>query len=328
MSEQVRVETIQQALAQRPFFVLDGGLATELEQYGYQLNDSLWSARLLADFPQAIQQVHRDYLRAGADCLITASYQATIQGFMGRGFSREQAIHLLQLAVQLAVEVRDEFWFGAGSDPGRSKPLVAISIGPYGAYLANGAEYSGDYDLDEAGLVAFHRQRWHLLAATEGDLLACETVPSFAEARAFTHLMAETPTMPVWISFSCRDEAHINDGTPLAVCAEWVAQAPQVVAVGVNCTAPRFIPGLIAQLCRVTDKPIVVYPNSGEQYDSEQHCWTGLASPTDFGEQSLAWYQAGARLIGGCCRTRPEHIHQIATSRLQLARGKDVQLLG
>ena len=325
MSEQIRVENI---LAQHPFLVLDGGLATELEQYGYDLNDSLWSARLLADFPQAIQQVHRDYLQAGADCLITASYQATIPGFMGCGFSREQAIQLLQRAVQLAVQVRDEFWAAGGDCSGRSKSLVAVSIGPYGAYLANGAEYSGDYDLDEAGLVAFHRERWHILAAAGGDLLACETIPSFPEARALTQLMAETATMPAWVSFSCRDEHHVSDGTPLAICAEWVAQAPQVVAVGINCTAPRFIPSLIAQVRRVTAKPIVVYPNSGEHYDPERHCWLGLASPTDFGEQGLEWYKAGARLIGGCCRTRPEHIQQLTGVRSQVARRNHVSLLG
>lgn len=326
MSEQLRVETI---LAQRPFFILDGGLATELEQYGYDLSDPLWSARLLADSPQAIQQVHRDYLQAGADCLITASYQATVPGFMARGFDREQAIQLLQVAVQLAVQTRDQFWATVGRGSGRSKPLVAVSIGPYGAYLANGGEYTGDYDLDEAGLAAFHRERWHILAEAGGDLLACETIPSFAEARALVRLLAETPAMPVWISFSCRDEGHISDGTPLAVCAKWVAQAPQVVAVGVNCTAPRFIPGLIAQMRQVTDKPIVVYPNSGEHYDPQGHCWLGLAAPTDFAEQSLAWYKAGARLIGGCCRTRPEHIRQIAKCRSQLAaRGNDVFLLG
>ncbi|MEW5989013.1 MAG: homocysteine S-methyltransferase [Chloroflexota bacterium] len=291
--------------------IVDGGLATELEARGYDLGDELWSARLLLDAPEAIGQVHYDYYAAGADCAIAASYQATIPGLMKRGLTEEEAIHLLRRSAQLAIEARDTFWAEMGNRRGRLRPLVAASIGPYGAALADGSEYTGCYDLDEAGLYRFHRRRWHILANSAADLLACETIPSLPEARALRRLLGETPDNWAWVSFSCRDESHLNDGSLLAEAIAAVADAPQVAAVGVNCTPPRFIPALIAEARRATDKPIIVYPNSGEQYDAVHHCWLGLADAADFAQASRAWRAAGASLIGGCCRTGPAHIRRI-----------------
>lgn len=290
-------------------FLLDGGLATQLEAHGCSLNDALWSARILAQNPDLIRQVHLDYFAAGADCATTASYQASLPGFVQAGFSEQEGINLLRLSVQLACEARDEFWRQEGN--GRLRPLIAASIGPYGAALANGAEYTGQYDLDTAGLVAFHRQRWHILAATPADLLACETIPSFAEAVALAQLLPETPHKSAWFSFSCRDEATINDGTPIVECAALLNDLPQVAAIGVNCTTPRYLPGLIQRLFAVTLKPIIVYPNSGESYDTVQKRWLGLSSASEFGTLSREWRKAGAALIGGCCRTTPAHIRQI-----------------
>jgi homocysteine S-methyltransferase len=256
--------------------------------------------------------VHLDYFWAGADCAITANYQATIPGFRHRGLSEAQAVALLKLPVQLACEARDEFWAVVGEKgDGRLRPLVAASVGPYGAYLANGAEYTGDYDLDEAGLVAFHRQRWHILAESEADLLACETIPSMVEAKALVQLLRETPDTYAWFSFSCRDGRSISDGTPITECAALLEDSEQVAAVGINCTPPRFIPDLIRELFAVTQKPIVVYPNSGEQYDPVAKRWLGLSIPAEFGTYSREWRKVGAALIGGCCRTGPEHIRQI-----------------
>lgn len=302
----------------RPFLdrqgalILDGGLATQLEARGADLHDPLWSAKLLLEDPALIRQVHLDYFWAGADCAITASYQATIPGFKQRGLTEAQATTLLKLPVQLACEARDEFWAGVRErGDGRLRPLVAASVGPYGAYLANGAEYTGDYDLDEAGLVAFHCQRWHILAESEADLLACETIPSMVEAKALVQLLAETPDVYAWFSFSCRDGRSISDGTPITECADLLEDSEQVVAVGINCTPPRFIPDLIRELFAVTQKPIVVYPNSGEQYDPVAKRWLGLSIPAEFGTYSREWRKAGAALIGGCCRTGPEHIRQI-----------------
>lgn len=299
-------------LQQQGVLILDGGLATQLEARGRDLSDDLWSARLLLDEPDLIRQVHSDYLWAGADCVITASYQATIPGFVKHGLSEATAVTLLERAVQLAVEARDAFWAVETNRVGRLRPLVAASVGPYAAYKADGSEYSGVYDRDEDGLYAFHRQRWHILAGTTADLLACETIPNAAEARALARLLSETPDRFAWFSFSCRDGRHISDGTPLAEVAAFLAPLPQVAAIGINCTPPRHIPSLIDEVQRVTAKPIVVYPNSGETYDVAQHRWLGESVPAEFGTFSREWRKQGAALIGGCCRTTPAHIRQIS----------------
>lgn len=279
--------------------VLDGGLSTQLEALGADLGDELWSARLLLEEPALIRSAHAAYFAAGADVATTASYQASFAGFARKGLDVAQAERLMRLSVELAAQARDEA--GGG--------LVAASVGPYGAYLANGAEYTGDYDLDEDGLLAWHRPRWEILASSEADLLACETIPSYPEARALARLLAETPTVKVWVSFSCRDAAHLNDGTPITEAAALFTGDSRVVAVGANCTAPRHIPGLIASL--TGRLPVVVYPNSGETWEAGQRRWTGSADPVEYGQAAKEWQAAGASLIGGCCRTTPEHIRQI-----------------
>ncbi|MFI9551387.1 homocysteine S-methyltransferase [Nonomuraea endophytica] len=281
--------------------VLDGGLATHLEALGADLRDELWSARLLLENPDLIRAVHAAYYAAGADVATTASYQASVHGFMARGLDGPEAARLITLSVELAAQARDEA--GGG--------LVAASVGPYGAYLANGAEYTGDYDLDEDGLRAWHEPRWEILAAAEPDMMAVETIPSYPEARAIARLLKETPQVKAWVSFSCRDEAHLNDGTPITEAAALFSGNPQVVAVGVNCTAPRHIPGLIS---RLTELPVVVYPNSGETWDAENRRWLGLSDPMEFGQAAKEWQELGASLIGGCCRTTPEHIRHVAAS--------------
>ena len=291
--------------------ILDGGLATELEARGFDLSDALWSARLLHDAPEQIKQIHLDYLRAGADCIISASYQATISGFMSQGFDERQARALLERSVNLAREARDEFWSKRLNRQNRLRPLVAAGIGPYGAYLADGSEYRGDYGLDQDQLLSFHRSRWRLLAACSPDLMACETIPSAVEARALVQLIQEDATTPAWISFSCRDGAHINDGAPLVDIVAEVQGAEALVALGINCTAPRYIPQLVREARRATRKPVLVYPNSGERYDSTARTWLGQSIPADFADQSRAWRDAGATLIGGCCRTRPAHVAEI-----------------
>ncbi|OUC86914.1 homocysteine S-methyltransferase [Streptosporangium minutum] len=278
--------------------ILDGGLATHLEALGADLRDELWSAKLLLENPSVIRQAHLDYFAAGAEVATTASYQASIPAFVRRGLSAREAEELIVLSVRLAAEARDAH--GAGT--------VAASVGPYGAYLANGAEYTGDYDLDEDGLADWHRDRWHILAGSGADLLACETIPSYAEARALGRLLAETPGTRAWVSFSCRDGEHISDGTPLKDAAALFAGDPQVIAVGVNCTAPRHIPSLIG---RIEGKPVMVYPNSGETWDAADRRWLGLADPAEFGAAAAGWHAAGSAFVGGCCRTTPEHIRQI-----------------
>ncbi len=304
-------------LNEKGVLILDGGLATELEARGHDLSDELWSARLLIDDPEAIKQVHLDYLKSGADCIISASYQGTISGFMKRGLTAQEAEQLLLSSIQLAVDARDSYWEKPGNRGGRLRPLVAASIGPYGAALANGSEYRGNYGLDEDELLHFHWRRWQILGESEADILACETIPSFPECRALARLLTETPVRYAWFSFSCRDGEHIHDGTPMAKCASWLDRFDQVAAVGINCTSPQYIPSLIKEVAQVTDKPIVVYPNSGEQYDVEQKRWLGIADSTDFAKASEDWCAEGAKLIGGCCRTGPEHIRRIRAALIR-----------
>ena len=298
-------------LRQQGALILDGGLATELERHGHDLSDVLWSARLLADEPAAIRQVHLDYYWAGADCCTSASYQATIPGFVRRGMTPDAARDLIRLSVRLVGEARDAFWAVESDRPNRLRPIVAASVGPYGAFLADGSEYTGDYDLDERGLEQSHRERWHILAAAGPDILACETIPSFAEARALAGLLADTPDCWAWFSFSCRDGKSISDGTPIAECAAYLSTFERIAAVGINCTPPRFIPDLIRAVSAATDKPIIVYPNSGESYDPLMKRWLGESVPSEFGTYSREWRKLGAGLVGGCCRTTPEHIRQI-----------------
>lgn len=294
-------------------FVLDGGLATQLEAHGCDLADELWSARLLLDDPGLIRRVHAEYLWAGADCIISASYQATIPGFMSRGLSEREAGRLIQYSVELAVEERDAYWSALSEKERdqRLRPLVAASVGPYAAFRADGSEYSGDYDLDEDQLVEFHRKRWHLLADTRADILACETIPVAREARALVRLLQETPDSCAWFTFACKDGQHVNDGTPIRDCASFLTPFEQIAAIGVNCTAPRYIPSLIAELWPVVKQPIIVYPNSGESYDIDEHGWRGESVPAAFGTFSREWRKLGAAAIGGCCRTTPDHIRQI-----------------
>lgn len=303
-------DPIAALLEQQALIILDGALATELERSGADLDDPLWSARVLIEAPETIRAVHLDYFRAGADCAITASYQASYEGFARRGYSAEQSTRLIQASVQLALEARAQY-LAEQPRPGRPVPLVAASVGPYGAFLADGSEYRGDYALSLAELINFHRPRMAALLAAGPDLLACETIPCLLEAQALASLLTEFPAARAWFSFSAKDEAHTCHGETLVECAALLEACPQVVAIGINCSAPKYIPGLVANLRTATSKPILVYPNSGEIYNPASNSWTGETDCDAFGEQAKTWYQAGARLLGGCCRTTPDHIRAI-----------------
>jgi homocysteine S-methyltransferase len=296
-----------------PALVIDGALATELERRGCDLNDDLWSAKILLEQPQMVKQVHLDYFKAGADCAITASYQATLEGFARRGLGRKDAIDLIQRSVKLAREARDEFWADPSNRAGRAKPFVAASVGPYGAFLADGSEYRGNYGLSKKDLMDFHRPRMQALIDAGPDLLACETIPCLIEVQAAADLLKEFPTITAWMSFSARDEKHISEGQLFADCVRHLEGHPQIAAIGLNCTSPIYVPSLVREGKKSTEKPILVYPNSGETYDADRNDWNGDPVLDSFGERARAWYEAGARLIGGCCRTTPEDIRVIAS---------------
>lgn len=297
--------------------ILDGGLATTLESRGYDLNDPLWSARLLIEAPDAIREVHREFLEAGADIIATVTYQASTPGFAGRGIDREGATELMCRAVDLAVEARDGFWAVREHRAGRRRPLVAASVGPFGAFLADGSEYTGEYGIEEEELYAFHRDRWHLFADGPADLLACETIPSQAEVSVLLRLLGETPGRPAWVSLSCRDEGHLADGTPLGEIARMCDAAADLVAVGVNCIRPEWAEPLLSELRRHTTKPLLVYPNAGEEYEAVSKRWASPPSDLDWSLAVARWVQAGARGVGGCCRIGPERIRALRAALLR-----------
>lgn len=300
---------IASLLASHPFIVLDGAFATELERLGFAINDPLWSAIALYKAPDLVKKVHHLYLDAGADIITSASYQATIPGFLAKGFSPDEAETLLRKSLVLAKEARDEY---EGAHPGR-RPLVAASIGPYGAYLADGSEYRGHYGKSREDLARFHRQRLAIIEKDHPDLYACETIPALVEAEALAGVLHEGVGRQGWIAFSCKDGKTTCGGDAVKDCAAFLDAVPEVIAIGVNCTAPEYVTSLIGEIRKGTDKPVVVYPNSGEVYDVKNKVWQG--APVPYEDYTHQWYQAGARLIGGCCRTTPETIRAIAAYR-------------
>ena len=287
--------------------MLDGALATELERRGADLNHDLWSARMLLEAPEMICDVSLSYLMAGADIISTATYQASFEGFARAGIEQDHARNLMQLSVDLAVLARENFWSESKNHHSRLRPLVAASIGPYGACLADGSEYHGNYNLNKQELIEFHRPRMTEMVHSDADLLVFETIPSRLEAEALIELLAEFPASKACLSFSCKDQAHVCHGELFADCAALAEKSEQLIAVGINCSAPGNISALLSSANEV-QKPLMAYPNSGEEWIASEHRWTGGACGT---LDATPWYDAGARLIGGCCRSGPADISRM-----------------
>jgi homocysteine S-methyltransferase len=280
--------------------ISDGGLATELEARGHNLSDDLWSARLLVDAPAEIAAVHAAFFRAGAMFATTASYQASFDGFAARGIGRDDTARLLRRSIELAKDARDE----VGAD-GR---WVAASVGPYGAALANGEEYRGRYGLSVAELADWHRPRLEILADAGADVLAIETVPDVDEAEALVALVRDLG-VPAWLSYTIAGTTT-RAGQPLEEALAVAAGVPEIVAVGVNCCAPTDVLAAVGIAKTVTGKPVIVYPNSGQDWDGHHRAWVGQSH---FSAQlAPQWVSAGARIVGGCCRVRPDDIAAIA----------------
>lgn len=306
-----QINPLSTLLQRDRFMVLDGALATELEARGCNLVDSLWSAKVLLEQPELITQVHLDYFRAGAQVATTASYQATPDGFAMRGIGPQQAHALIVKSVELASLARTTYLHEA---PDAGPLLVAGSVGPYGAFLADGSEYRGDYQRSAVQFQDFHRPRIAALVEAGVDLLACETLPSFAELKALTALLEkEFPNTGAWFSFTLRDAEHISDGTPLSEVADWLNACPQALSVGINCVPLEIASAVLRNLGELTPLPLVVYPNSGEEYDAGRKVWHYGGHACNSLESYLdEWLNAGARLIGGCCRTTPADITALA----------------
>jgi homocysteine S-methyltransferase len=272
----------------RQVVVLDGGLATELERRGHDLSSALWSARLLRDDPGAIVEAHGSFVDAGAEVVTSGSYQASFDAL------GDEAETLLRRSVTLAREAGPRW--------------VAASVGPYGAVLADGSEYRGDYGKSVTELRVWHRRRLGVLADSGADVLAVETIPCLAEVEAICaeldHLGA-----PAWLSISCVGTST-RAGEPAVEAFAITRDCAPVIAAGVNCTHPADVAELVRVAASVSDLPIVAYPNSGEDWDAERRCWAGSSqfAATDVTQ----WLADGVRLIGGCCRVRPEDIAELA----------------
>lgn len=300
---------IKPILEQKKYMIIDGALASELQRRGCDLNDSLWSAKVLIEQPELIQQVHYDYFKAGADCAITASYQATPMGFAQKGIELEESIKLIKTSVKLAQQAKMQYLNDIKEDKAL---LIAGSVGPYGAYLANGSEYTGDYQLSESEFIAFHKDRVTALIDAGVDILACETMPSFLEIKALVKLIQQFPIVNCWFSLTLKDQQHISDGTPLTEVIEYLNSIEQIVSVGINCIALEKVTPALEVLSKLTSKPLIVYPNSGEQYDPTTKQWhKNHHHNCTFANQLDTWIKLGAKLIGGCCQTTPEDIVEI-----------------
>ncbi len=293
--------------------ILDGGLATELEALGHDLTDRLWSARILVDDPGAIEAVHRAYFAAGASVATTASYQATVQGFAAAGLDRDAALAAIRRSVTLARSARDAH---VAATPGTdaAELRVAGSVGPYGAMLADGSEYRGDYDPGEAALREVHAPRMDVLLEAGADLLAIETIPTRREAEVLVRLVEERGAT-AWLSYQCRDDRTTAAGEAIGSAVSVVDGAPGFIAVGVNCTAPRHIDSLLAAVRTATALPLIAYPNGGDTWDAVGHRWIADDASGSFDAKAAAgWASHGARWIGGCCGTGPADIAALRTA--------------
>lgn len=284
-----------------PVIVLDGGLSNALAERGHDLTDELWTARLLRDAPGEVAAVHRAYFDAGAQVATTASYQASVAGFEHSGMTRAEAEHLITRSVTIAREVRDDVAESADDDVVR---LVAASVGPYGAVLADGSEYRGRYGLSRAVLRDFHAPRMELLASARPDLLAFETIPDLDEVSVLLEL-ADEFAIPAWLSCTVSGD-RLRDGRPAAEAFALAAGHDSIVAVGVNCCAPDEVLPAVRAATASSGKPAIAYPNSGETWDGAARRWIG--DPEFDLALTTAWAEAGAHFIGGCCRVGPSTI--------------------
>ena len=296
-----------------PFTVLDGGLSTVLERQGFDLRHPLWTARLLTDDREALVAAHLAYLEAGAEIVISASYQASAEGLRRDGLSAEEAEAALRATTELAQEAVRRSGHAA---------LVAASVGPYGATRADGSEYRGEYDVDHAQLRDFHRARLAPLLQPGPDLLAIETIPTAFEARAIAEAVGDAGAPPSWLAFVCRDGATTAGGDRIEDAVRAAADVPGILAVGVNCTSPVHIGELLERAATVTDLPLIAYANGGQHWNAVDGQWEGAHVPADDPALVERWLAAGARIVGGCCGVGPDAIAGLRSRRDALDGGR------
>ena len=278
-------------LTDRPgITIVDGGLSTQLEVMGYDISGPLWTGRALLEQPGAIEGAHRAFVEAGADVLITASYQVSRAGFIAAGLTADDADRCLLRSVEVARAA------------GAPSTIVAASVGPYGAIGHDGAEYRGNYGLSARQLRDFHRPRIEILAGGSPDLLAIETIPDVREVEAIADILADFPLLPAWIAFSAADGAHTCAGQPIEAAISVAAAIASVQLVGINCTAPQFIPELLGRITATTEKAVIVYPNAGGVWSAQNGSWREVP-PAMVAAAAASWVELGATWVGGCCGT-------------------------
>ena len=288
--------------------VLDGAMSTPLERLGADTNNDLWTAKALIDNEELVYEVHKMYFEAGADLIITDTYQANIQAFEKVGYSEKEARNLIKKAVKIAQKARDDYENRTGKHN-----YIAGTIGPYGAYLANGSEYRGDYELSTKEYQQFHLPRIEELVNAGVDILAIETQPKLDEVLAILELLKEKyPQQKVYVSYTLSDDDTISDGTPLPRAIHALEDYSQVIAVGINCVKLELVEPALKNMKEITDKHLIVYPNSSAVYDPKSKTWSQPKTSATFEELIPNWYEAGARIIGGCCTTGPKEIKAVA----------------
>lgn len=311
---------VKKILSEYPFIILDGGFATELEKKGFNLKDRLWSAKLIAEDPGAVRDVHLSYLQSGADCIITSSYQATIPGFISAGYTRKDAVRLIGDSVRIADDAIKLFYESSPDMSRRPEPFIAASAGCYGAYLADGSEYRGDYHLDLSEYKKFHKERVDILVEAGAGIIAFETFPSMEEAAAVAELMEEYSDIFYWVVFTMKDALTTSHGDKFIDCMKLLHGRKNLIAAGINCSPPEFITPVLDSL-EYLKINFAVYPNSGEHYHTDCSCWDEDPSASDYRRLAEEWYNRGAKLIGGCCRTGPDDIAKIRSFREELLVG-------
>lgn len=305
--------SLKETLEKTNILVIDGSMSTALEALGMDLSNKLWSATALIEHPEKIKEVHKYYFRAGAQCGITCSYQASIPGLMEAGYTEKEAEDYITLSVELFKQARQEWWDEEASEDD-IWPLCLGAVGPYGAYLADGSEYKGQYKISDEELRHFHKRRIELLWDAGADLILFETDPSLREALIEANL-AEELGVDYWISFSCRDDIHTYEGQEIKECAIALKDHPHLQMIGVNCTYPTHIENLIITLTKYADVPVAVYPNSGDIYDPKTKTWSPNKEHVSFKDFALLWMKAGAKGVGGCCTTKAEHVSDIKKAK-------------
>lgn len=280
--------------------IIDGGLSTQVERHGVNVNDPLWTARVLLEQPQVISAAHRDFVEAGADILISSSYQVSRAGFIAAGLTAQQADAALTASVRLARNA-------SGPDT-----VVAASVGPYGAITHDGAEYRGRYGLSRTELAQFHRERMSILAEAQPDLFAIETIPDADELDALADAMPVDSEIPAWVSLTFRDAQHLWSGHTISDAIARAQHIPGVQALGVNCTDPAFVSEIVRTMKEQADLPVVVYPNAGGVWDAQTSTWS--QPPADLAAYVQEWSEAGAQGIGGCCGTDAAAVRLIAAA--------------